>query len=91
LTTWPAELPVSDHVIVPDRSQQLPSERVADDLRARVQRGEWEPGAQIPTTTELAAHYHCSKATVVKAIKMLADEGVLATRPRWGTFVPERH
>jgi DNA-binding GntR family transcriptional regulator len=32
-----------------------------------------------------------SRVTARKAVLLLIDEGLLETRPRWGTFVAERH
>lgn len=72
------------------RSHELPSERVTDDLRARVEGGEWQPGEALPTVSELAASYSVSRATVAKAVRVLVDEGLLVTRARWGTFVSTR-
>jgi GntR family transcriptional regulator len=69
------------------RSSELPSERVAADLRRRVQSGEWAPGDQIPSVAQLAEHYATSRTTVQKSIRMLVDEGILVTRHGWGTFV----
>jgi GntR family transcriptional regulator len=71
------------------RSSELPSERVAADLRRRVQGGEWAPGEQLPSVAQLAEHYSTSRTTVQKAVKMLAAEEILVTRHGWGTFVAD--
>jgi DNA-binding GntR family transcriptional regulator len=71
------------------RSSELPSERVAADLRRRVQSGEWAPGEQLPSVAQLAEHYSTSRTTVQKAVKMLATEEILVTRHGWGTFVAD--
>jgi GntR family transcriptional regulator len=60
------------------RSAELPSERLAAELRRKVESGEWPGGEQIPSVTELA---------VVKAVRALVDEGLVVTRQGWGTFV----
>ena len=60
------------------------------DLRRRIVAGEWQPGEAIPSTAELAEHYDVSRAVAGKAVKALAAEGLLVTRPRWGSFVAER-
>jgi len=59
-------------------------------MRRRVQEGDWLPGEQVPSLDQLAAEYRVSRATVQRAVRLLVDEGVLETRPRWGTFVAER-
>ena len=71
------------------RSSELPSERVAADLRRRVQSGEWAPGEQLPSVAQLAEHYSTSRTTVQKAVKKLAAEEILVTRHGWGTFVAD--
>lgn len=72
------------------RSSELPSERVAADLRRRIEAGEWKPGEQIPTVSELSAHYAVSRTTVQKAVRMLVTDGLVVTRHGWGAFVAER-
>jgi GntR family transcriptional regulator len=59
-------------------------------MRRRVQEADWLPGEQVPSLDQLAAEYRVSRATVQRAVRLLVDEGVLATRPRWGTFVAEK-
>jgi GntR family transcriptional regulator len=70
------------------RELRLPIERVTEDLRRRIDAGEWKPGEALPSTAELAEHYEVSRALTGKAIKTLAAEGKLVTRPRWGAFIP---
>ena len=69
------------------RSPELPSERVAADLRRRIQAGEWKPGEQIPSVARLAGHYGVSHATAQKVIRILSAEGLVVARQGWGTFV----
>jgi DNA-binding GntR family transcriptional regulator len=69
------------------RSAELPSERLAAELRRKIESGEWPGGEQIPSVTELAATHGVSRATVVKAVRALVDEGLVVTRQGWGTFV----
>jgi GntR family transcriptional regulator len=71
------------------RSSELPSERVAADLRRRVHSGEWAPGDQLPSVAQLAEHYATSRTTVQKSVKVLVAEGILVTRHGWGTFVAD--
>jgi DNA-binding GntR family transcriptional regulator len=63
---------------------------VANELRARINSGEWNPGEALPTVAELAKSYAVSTASVSKALAVLRDEGLIVTRPRWGTFVADR-
>jgi GntR family transcriptional regulator len=50
-------------------------------------RGEWSPGAAIPSETELANRFQVSQGTVRKAIDELASENLLVRRQGKGTFV----
>jgi DNA-binding GntR family transcriptional regulator len=71
---------------VPPRSPQRPFETVADDLRRRIAAGEWQPDEALPTNKDLAGHYGVSEATITRAMRRLAAEGLVVTVPRWGTF-----
>ena len=77
----------------PDQSQydQPQYQVIANDLRARIQRRELSPGAQVPTEKDLAATYHCSRNTVRMALLALANEGLIsAGRARAGRTVRRR-
>ncbi|MFE3227644.1 GntR family transcriptional regulator [Nocardia sp. NPDC059228] len=55
---------------------------IADDLRRRVQAGEWAAGERISSARELMEHYDTpSQAPVVRAISVLTSEGLLISDP----------
>lgn len=55
---------------------------IADDLRARIERGEWQPGEQLPSQRELMRRYSTrSPATINRAIGALVAEGLLRSNP----------
>ena len=56
-----------------------------------LRRGEWAPGAAIPSETELASRFQVSQGTVRKAIDELAAENLLVRRQGKGTFVATHH
>ena len=64
-----------------------------DDSSARIVAGlhEWiaaaAPGARLPSSRTLVAQYGASPVTVQKALRTLASQGVVETRPGVGTFV----
>jgi DNA-binding GntR family transcriptional regulator len=64
--------------------------RIADDMRQKINEGGWLPGEQIPSLDDLSKSHGVSRVTARKAVLLLIDEGLLETRPRWGTFVAER-
>ena len=57
------------------------------DLRATLDRGEWQPGDQVPTERDLAERYGCSLITVRRALdELVREQRIERTRGR-GTFV----
>lgn len=55
---------------------------VADDLRRRVDSGEWAVGERLPTVRELMEEYGTpSQGAIVRAISALSAEGVVVTDP----------
>jgi len=61
--------------------------QIRDLLVESLRRGEWMPGAAIPSETELATRFQVSQGTVRKAIDELASENLLVRRQGKGTFV----
>jgi GntR family transcriptional regulator len=64
-------------------------QQIVSDLREQIRRGELGPGEQVPTETELMAHYQVSRNTVRKAVNTLTSAGLLDTATTRGTFVRE--
>lgn len=60
---------------------------VADRLRSRIAAGEFGPDAQLPTGKELANQYGVAPNTVLSAIRLLRDEGLVYSQQGRGTFV----
>jgi DNA-binding GntR family transcriptional regulator len=69
------------------RDQELPHERVYRVMKERIDSGEYRPGQQLPTIGELAQSLSVSRATVVKGMKRLQDDGLVISRARWASFV----
>ena len=65
--------------------------QIKDLLVESLRRGEWIPGAAIPSETELANRFQVSQGTVRKAIDELASENLLVRRQGKGTFVATHH
>jgi GntR family transcriptional regulator len=53
----------------------------------RLEAGEWQPGAVIPSESELATRFSVSQGTVRKAIDEMAAENLLVRKQGKGTFV----
>jgi GntR family transcriptional regulator len=60
---------------------------IADDLRGRVQAGEFAAGRLLPSESELGQRYDASRVTVRRALELLRDEGLLDARQGFGWFV----
>ncbi|WP_109467472.1 GntR family transcriptional regulator [Albibacillus kandeliae] len=53
----------------------------------RIHSRDWAPGALIPNEADLAAELGCSRATVNRALRALAEDGWLERRRKAGTRV----
>ncbi|HEY6274723.1 MAG TPA: winged helix-turn-helix domain-containing protein, partial [Streptosporangiaceae bacterium] len=53
--------------------------RIADDIRAKIQAGEYPPGEKLPTYDELAEQYRCSIAAARRAVELLRQQGLVIT------------
>lgn len=71
------------------REAQPPYLRISDDLRRKIETGEILRGEQLPSLDRLSAEYGVSRATAQRAIRVLAEAGLVETRRRWGVFVTE--
>jgi GntR family transcriptional regulator len=69
---------------------QLPSRRIAGDLRAAIEAGELAPGARLPSERDLARQYATARNTAREAIGILQSEGLVVARHGRGVFVRER-
>lgn len=67
-----------------------PYRRVADDLRRRIAEGALQPGDRLPGRDGLAEQYDVSPSSIVRALRILANEGVVKGRSGDGTYVRER-
>ena len=59
---------------------------IADELRRRVEAGEFAAGRTLPSEAELSASYEASRVTIRKALELLRDEGLVDARQGFGWF-----
>jgi hypothetical protein len=64
-----------------------PSEQVTATMRARIAAGTYPPGSRLPSARTLSQELGVATRTVRKALAPLAAEGLIETRPGWGTFI----
>jgi GntR family histidine utilization transcriptional repressor len=60
---------------------------IAEAVRRRIIEGAWRQGDRIPDEADLAVEFAAARATVNKALQVLADEGLLDRRRRAGTRI----
>lgn len=68
---------------------KLTYRQIADDITERIARGEYRPGQQLPSYTELAELYSVSVATAARAYGLLRDRGTVDSAAGRGMFVAE--
>lgn len=57
------------------------------EIRQRIQTREWQPGELIPNEMDLAKEFGCARATVNRALRYLAEQGLLDRKRKAGTRV----
>jgi GntR family transcriptional regulator len=76
-----------------DRDEQVAlHDQVAAEIRKAIAEGEAAPGERLPLATDIAAVLGVNKNTVLRAMHILRDEGLLEFRRGRGVTVgaPER-
>lgn len=63
---------------------------LAQDIGAKILRGDFAPGALLPNEAEWCNVYGVSRTAVREAIKMLAAKGLIVSRPKIGSRVRPR-
>ena len=64
-------------------------ERVAEQLRERIQKGDFAPGAQLPTENALVEQFGVSRTVIREAISSLRVDGLVTAHQGRGVFVCE--
>jgi GntR family transcriptional regulator len=82
-------MPIRPNIGPIQSSVSLP-EKVAEQLRDMVIRGELAPSAQLPTEPELSRAMNVSRSTLRTALHTLVREGLVVRRRGIGTFVAEQ-
>ena len=62
-------------------------ERIADDLRQRIVRGDYQPGDKLPTREQISDQYGASPGPVDEALAVLSTEGLIDIRHGRGSYV----
>ncbi len=62
---------------------------VQDEVKSRIRNRVWKPGDLIPNESDLALEFGCARTTVNRALRALAETGLLDRRRKAGTRVAE--
>jgi 2-aminoadipate transaminase len=63
---------------------------ILDELRTRIQNGDWRSGVRVPSVRQLAGEFGVSPVTISRALRALRDDGLVYSIARKGTFVVEQ-
>ena len=64
--------------------------QIAAILRAAIERGDYPPGRPVPSESRLMQEHGVARLTARKAVRVLADEGLVEVVPGRGAFVADR-
>jgi GntR family transcriptional regulator len=64
--------------------------QVIAELQRRIEAGEYPPGSLIPSEHQLSAEFGTARPTVVRALRVLRQEGWIETQQGKGSFVRGR-
>ncbi len=98
LTTWTAGVvPIGHRAEGEDpcmtslkTSEEPLYHQVLQEIRRRVESGEWVQGSKVPSERQLSEMLGVSRITVRHALRLAADEGLVVQRRGVGTFVGSR-
>jgi GntR family transcriptional regulator len=68
-------------------TEEAPSRKLAQALRAKIESGELQPGDMLPSERQLAAEFGIARNTAAEAIRLLAESGLVTRRHGKGNFV----
>jgi GntR family transcriptional regulator len=64
-------------------------QRIAQDIRDKINSGEYAPGDKLPSLREMTAHYGVSAEPVRSALLILQAEGLIEGHQGKGTYVSD--
>ena len=79
-----------DRVTVDHDGKTPVYQQIAAILRDEIGRGVYAPGRPVPSETTLMQRFEVARLTARKAVRVLADEGLVEVVPGRGVYVAER-
>lgn len=63
--------------------------RVADDIEQKIRSGEYSPGQQLPSVSEIGELYNVARSTAYRAVKELHERDLIYGQQGQGVFVAD--
>ncbi|MCG5443252.1 GntR family transcriptional regulator [Micromonospora sp. NIE79] len=63
--------------------------RVADDIEQKIRSGEYSPGQQLPSVSEIGELYNVARSTAYRAVKELHEQNLIYGQQGQGVFVAD--
>ncbi|MEU1750453.1 MULTISPECIES: GntR family transcriptional regulator [Micromonospora] len=63
--------------------------RVADDIEQKIRSGEYLPGQQLPSVSEIGELYNVARSTAYRAVKELHERNLIYGQQGQGVFVAD--
>ncbi|MEW1586671.1 GntR family transcriptional regulator [Micromonospora vinacea] len=63
--------------------------RVADDIEQKIRTGEYSPGQQLPSVSEIGELYNVARSTAYRAVKELHERNLIYGQQGQGVFVAD--
>ena len=70
---------------------RAPYRQVGDDLRHKIDAGDYRPGTRLPSVRQLATDYSVSSQTVQRALRELSQAGLVVAQQGRAFFVRDPH
>jgi DNA-binding GntR family transcriptional regulator len=73
--------------VIDYQSEFTVKEQIAAHIRQRIEAGEWAPRRRLPSVTHLEQQYGVARNTILEALGLLRDLGLIYTVKNRGSFV----
>ncbi|MEK8109662.1 GntR family transcriptional regulator [Micromonospora zamorensis] len=62
---------------------------MADDIEQKIRSGEYSPGQQLPSVSEIGELYNVARSTAYRAVKELHERNLIYGQQGQGVFVAD--
>lgn len=71
--------------------EKAPYQRIADEIRMRIDRGDLQPGDAVPSARQITKDWGVALATATKVLATLRQDGLVSAIPGIGTVVAQEN